>query len=342
MQDKDLYAAIDLHSNNNFLAIINRADHRVFERRLKNEMSAVLGALAAFGDRITAVAVESTFNWYWLVDGLEAAGYQVRLVNTAAVRQYEGLKHSDDRHDAFWLAHLMRLGILPTGHIHPPEHRALRDLLRKRMRLIQQRTANILSIQNLQQRNEGVRMTTEQIKAQTVETIAGSESNPNRAMALRSTQSIILALDEQIDQIEREVLRQVRPDAIWKLLKTVWGVGPILATTIRLETGALDRFAQVGDYVSYCRCVKSERTSNGKKKGEGNTKNGNQYLAWAFIEAANFAIRSYAVAKRYYQRKASKTHPVLARKALAHKLARASFFVMREGTRFVPERLFGK
>ena len=161
-------------------------------------------------------------------------------------------------------------------------------------------------------------------------------------MALRSTQSIILALDEQIDQVEREVLRQVRPDPIWKWLKTVWGIGPILATTIRLEAGDLGRFAEVGDFVSYSRCVKSERTSNGKKKGEGNTKNGNPYLAWAFIEAANYAIRSYAVAKRYYQRKASKTNPILARKALAHRLARASFFVMREGTRFVPERLFGK
>jgi transposase len=142
-----------------------------------------------------------------------------------------------------------------------------------------------------------------------------------------------LALDEQICQIEREVLRQVRPDPTWKLLKTVWGIGPILATTIRLGTGELARFAEVGDFVSYCRCVKSERTSNGKKEGEGNTKNGNQYLAWAFIEAANFSIRHYEVARRYYQRKVSKTNTILARKALAHKLARASFFVMRDQTR---------
>ena len=341
MQEKDLYSAIDLHSNNNYVAVVDGADRRVLEKRLKNQMSEVLAALAPFRERITAVAVESTFNWYWLVDGLQDAGYATRLVNTSAVRQYEGLKYSDDRHDAFWLAHLMRLGILPTGHIHPREHRALRDLVRKRMRLVQQRTANILSIQNLQQRNEGVRMTTNQIKAQTVKTIGNSVSDPNRAMALRCTQAIILALDEQICQIEKAVLRQVRPDPTWALLKTVWGIGPILATTIRLEAGDLSRFAEVGDFASYCRCVKSERTSNGKKKGEGNTKNGNQYLAWAFIEAANFAIRSYEVARRYYQRKASKTNVILARKALAHKLARASFFVMRDQTAFVPERLFG-
>lgn len=341
MQEKDLYAAIDLHSDNSYLAIIDGTDRRVFEKRLKNEIGMVLSALAPFQQGMTAVAVESTFNWYWLVDGLQDAGYTARLVNTSAVRQYEGLKHSDDRHDAFWLAHLMRLGILPTGHIHPREHRALRDLLRKRMRLVQQRTANILSIQNLQQRNEGVRMTTNQIKVQSVKTIASSVSDPNRAMALRTTQSIILALDEQICQIESAVLRQVRPDPTWRLLQTVWGIGPILATTILLETGLLSRFAAVGDYVSYCRCVKSERTSNGKKKGEGNVKNGNEYLCWAFVEAANFAIRSYEVARRYYHRKASKTNTILARKALAHKIARASFFVMRDQTRFMPQRLFG-
>lgn len=338
---RPLYAAIDLHSNNNYLAVIDGQDRRILEKRLQNELPAVLQALAPFRDRMTAVAVESTFNWYWLVDGLQDAGYEARLVNTAAVRQYEGLKHSDDRHDAFWLAHLMRLRILPTGHIHPREHRALRDLLRKRMRLVRQRTANILSTQNMQQRNEGVRMTTNQIKAQSIDTIAGSVSDPNRAMALRTTQAIILALEGQICQIESAVLRQVRPDPIWKLLQTVWGIGPILATTIRLETGQVGRFPEVGDYVSYCRCVKSERMSNGKKKGEGNVKNGNEYLCWAYVEAANAAIRCYDVARRYYQRKASKTNTILARKALAHKLARASFFVMRDQTRFDPQRLFG-
>lgn len=156
MHERDLFSAIDLHSNNNYLTVIDSSDHRLFEKRLKNDISVVLGSLDPFKDRIAAVAVESTFNWYWLVDGLNQAGYSTRLVNTSKVSQYEGLKHSDDRHDAFWLAHLMRLGILPTGYIHPPEHRALRDLLRKRMRLVQQRTMNILGVQNLQQRNTGV------------------------------------------------------------------------------------------------------------------------------------------------------------------------------------------
>jgi transposase len=110
---------------------------------------------------------------------------------------------------------------------------------------------------------------------------------------------MIMTLSEQIEQIEHAVLRQVRPSPEWKPLGTVWGIGPVLAMTILLETGSLDRFASVGDYLSYCRCVSSERLSNGKKKGHGNEKNGNKYLAWGWVEAANFAIRSYPTARKY-------------------------------------------
>jgi transposase len=133
-----LYTAADLHSNNHFLSIIDEQDRRVLEKRLPNDLSVTLKVLEPYRADIVGIAVESTFNWYWLVDGLMEAGYPVMLVNTSKVKQYEGLKHTDDKHDAFWLAHLMRLGILPTGYIYPKEQRAVRDLLRERRRLVQQ------------------------------------------------------------------------------------------------------------------------------------------------------------------------------------------------------------
>ena len=114
-----------------------------------------------------------------------------------------------------------------------------------------------------------------------------------------------------------------------------------LSLTIALETGDIGRFAKVGNYASYCRCVGSEWLSNGKRKGRGNTKNGNKWLAWAFVEAANFTVRFSPEAKRYYQRKAAKTKRVVAIKAVANKLARACFYVMRDGTPFEPKRCFG-
>ncbi|MFC6522815.1 transposase [Undibacterium arcticum] len=98
------------------------------------------------------------------------------------------------------------------------------------------------------------------------------------------------ALQTQIDGIEKALSKHCRGNPGYGLLKTVSGIGPILATVILLETGSIERFADVGNYASYCRCVGSIHVSNGKK-GEGNTKNGNRYLAWAYVEAANFAIR---------------------------------------------------
>ena len=108
-----LYAATDLHANNNFLAIIDETGHRVFQRRLPNDAAVVLEVLGHYRDDLVGAVVESTYNWYWLVDALMEAGYQVHLANTAAIQKYTGLKHVDDRHDAFWLAELLRLGILP-------------------------------------------------------------------------------------------------------------------------------------------------------------------------------------------------------------------------------------
>ena len=127
-------------------------------------MTLLLQGLEPFKDSIEGLAVESTYNGYWLVDGLMDAGYRVHLVNTAAVKQYEGLKYTDDDSDAFWLAHLLRLGILPTGTIYPKQSRAVRDLLRKRGQLVRQRTAHILSIENLYARNTGSRPSCNAIK----------------------------------------------------------------------------------------------------------------------------------------------------------------------------------
>jgi transposase len=145
----------------------------------------------------------------------------------------------------------------------------------------------------------------------------------------------------QIKVLEDEVKARVKPRGELKWLKTVAGVGEILGWTILLESGDIRRFSQVGRYASYCRCVESKRLSNAKKKGENNRKNGNQYLAWAFVEAANFAVRYHDRVKRYYQRKRSRTNGIVAIKACAHKLARASYYVQRDQVAFDMSKAFG-
>jgi transposase len=334
-----LYCAIDLHSDNNVPVIIDNNDNILFQRRLPNDLGTVLSALGPYKQRIVGVAVESTFNWYWLVDGLIEAGYTASLVNTAKVKQYEGLKHTEDRYDAFWLAHLMRLGILPKGYIYPREQRAVRDLLRKRRQLVSHRTIHALSIQNQYWRNTAIKLTANYIKRRS--DYLGEFKNENIKLALVSNYEVMRALDEQIKRIESQARRQIKLRPEYELLLGVDGIGHILALTIMLETGDISRFKKVGNYASYCRCVESKHTSNNKKKGEGNTKNGNKYLAWAFIEAANFSKRYSEKARRFHQKKMAKTNNVVATKALGHKLARACYYIIRDQVPYDEDRLFG-
>lgn len=336
-----LYAAVDLHSNNNVLVILDEQDRVVFERRLRNELPAVLGALAPYRESVQAVAVESTYNWYWLVDGLMDAGYEVKLVNTAAVKMYEGMKYMSDEHDARHLAHLMRLGILPTGHIYPKEERAVRDLLRKRAQLVRGRTTQVLSIQNLVSRNSGHGISTGEIRKLDDEKIGrlcgGDEL---RVMALRGNLMVLRCFDQQIAALERVVLARAKLKPEFEKLLSIDGIGQILGMTIMYESGSMERFAKVGHFASYARCVSSSRWSNDKKKGEGNRKNGNKYLAWAFVEAAHFAVRYSERARKFYQRKKAKTNDAVAVKAVAHKLARACYHVLKNQTVFEEARAF--
>lgn len=154
--------------------------------------------------------------------------------------------------------------------------------------------------------------------------------------------STINFLSEQIKEIEKQILKQARLRNEYHKLLTVPGIGKILALTIMLETGDISRFKGVGNFVSYARCVKSQRLSNGKVKAQGNRKNGNKYLSWAFVEAANFAIRSYPYINDYYQKKAAKTNKVVAIKAISHKLARACYWILKNQEEFDPKRAFGQ
>ena len=335
-----LYGAIDLHSTNSVVTVIDEQDRVVYQKRLDNNLTVILQQLAPYRSSLEGIAVESTYNWYWLVDGLMEAEYRAHLVNTAAVQQYEGLKYTDDHSDARWLAHLLRLGILPQGYIYPKQERAVRDLLRKRSQLVRQRTANLLSIQNLVTRNTGSSISANRIKVLRVEDVGSLLGNADCALAAQSNLWVLHCLEEQIGKLEQVIKERVKLRPQFRYLKTVDGIGEILALTIMLETGEIKRFAGVGNFASYCRCVGSEKLSNGKRKGSGNTKNGNKYLAWAFVEAANFAVRFNPQIRRFYQRKKAKTNGIVAIKAVAHKLARACYYIMRHEVPFDVAKAF--
>ncbi|MBI3727501.1 MAG: IS110 family transposase [Burkholderiales bacterium] len=335
-----LFCGIDLHSNNSFLVIIDESDKVLYSKRLPNDLQEIRAALSPYQSELFGIVIESTFNWYWLVDGLQESGYSIHLANTTAIKQYDGLKYRGDESDARHLAHVLRLGLLPEGHIMPKPLRSVRDLARKRMQLVQHRTTQILSIQTCFARQTGSSICSNDVKKLNDQLVDEMNLGSLEGLALKANLAIVHVLQAQIHGLETELSKYCRADCAFSLLKSVAGIGDVLATVILLETGNISRFADVGNYVSYCRCVGSSHMSNGKKKGAGNTKNGNAYLAWAYVEAANFAIRYSEAARKFYQRKKAKRNNVVAIKAVAHKLARACFHMLKTGEVFSVERCF--
>jgi transposase len=338
---RQLYTGIDLHSNNSHLGIIDREDKRIYHKKLPNQKDVILSEMEPFRKEMVSVTIESTFNRYWLVDCLIDVGYTVHLANPAAMQQYSGLKYIDDKHDAFWLAHMDRLGILPQGYIYPKEIRPIRDLLRKRGHLVKLRTSLINSLQGIIARNCGHSLSGAKMKQTTNDHVTPLlADNEDLALSGEVSKQSIDYLSQQIVKIEKTCQDRMKLNPQYIGLLTIPGIGKILALTIMLETGPIERFRKVGNYSSYCRKVPSNWLSNNKRKGKGNTKNGNKYLSWAFAEAAEFARRFDDDAKAFFNRKAAKTKTTVAYASLSHKLARAAYYIMKNNVEFDSNKLF--
>lgn len=336
-----LYCGIDLHSNNSMISVIDDHDCLINEKRLDNNLEVIDRHLMPYRDKLEGVVVESTYNWYWLVDGLMERGYPVHLANTLAIQQYNGIKYTNDATDARFLAHLLRLKILPTGYIYPKAMRPMRDMLRRRLLSVRQRTAQILNLQSMIGRHTGQRVAAHTIKRLNAEGLKEFFMDADSLFSARHALQLIRQFTQQIENIEAFVLTRCQASQQYEQLTSVPGIGKILGMTILLETGPIERFPQVGHYSSYARCVPSDKISNGKSKGRGNTKNGSRYLAMAFVEAAHYAAIWDDTIKRYYQRKCRKVPVMVAKKTVANKLTRACYHMLKEGTSFDVKRAFG-
>lgn len=336
-----LFAGLDLHSNNVMIAIINQDGQRVANTKLPCELKLIVEFLKPYQAQLQSLAVESTFNWYWLVDGLQEKGFPVVLANPAKIKQYDGIKHANDLTDALHLAELQRLNILPVAHIYDRQLRPVRDLLRRRTQLVQIRTSLLLSLKNLHACTHGGALALIEAKGLTPTAAAKLYEQPAHQVIAAVQAEHIQALTQSVLKIEKVVLATARELPCYAKLLQVPGVGKILGLTITMETGAIKRFQNDGHFASYCRLVDAQHLSNQKVKAENNAKCGNKYLAWAFVEAANFARRYDEPCRRWYDRKAAKVGKVVATKALACKLAKAAWHVMAHQSDYDASRVFG-
>ena len=340
---QELYCGIDLHSNNGFYGIVEKSGNRIYSKRLKNNLDVILTSLSPYKDRIDKIAIESTYNWYWLVDGLMENGYKdkVELANPAAMQQYKGIKNANDKTDAFFLAEQLRLGILPTGNIYSKDERPIRDILRRRMMFVQQRTAQILSLQSLITRQSGHSLSMSKIRKLFPAGMEELLKDKDSIFMAKQNMDMIRLLSQKIILLEERVCGKIKLKSQFENLTSIPGIGLILGMTIMLETGDIRRFSKCGNFTSYCRCVKAGHYSNDKKKGNNNKKNGNKYLSWAFTEAAHKFVMFCPKAQSFYQKKKNANCGALATKALASKLSKAAYFIMRDQVMFDKRKIFG-
>lgn len=340
MSKKVYYAGMDLHSNNVYCGIVDAQGKRVLGQRWGNDLPAILSGLKPYRKNIRCIALESTFNWYWLADGLMDAGYDIKLANPLAMGMYSAKKVTNDKTDAFWIAELLRLGILPTGYIFDRQTRGVRDLLRRRMLLVQLRTSTILSWQGLYQRHTGKSLTAQKLKSLTSDEAADLFDGEMEKANARLMHQQMEYLTQGILEIEQTALPWTHKIRSFKSLLDMPGIGKTLGLVITLETGDPKRFPNAGHYASYCRCVEAKAMSNDKPKGLNNSKCGNKYLSWAFVEAAHHARLHSDKARQYFDRKAARSHKIIAIKSLAAKLAKAAWHVMRYNLPFDENKLF--
>jgi transposase len=338
------YCGIDLHTKKSQLCIIDEDGRKVKECNLSNDLSLILEFLEPFGEDLH-IAIECTINWYWIVDGLKEMGYDVRLAHTLGLYMITGAKVKTDRRDAFKLARLLRMGELPESYIYPREKRPLRDLLRRRTGLVQQRAECYSSLRV-------------QFMKYNLNTMSGNDLKqllPSDIDIMPIPQELkdycvmilerIDLLSGQIKEIEAHLKNITVEDPKFELLLTLPGVRYVLGLLIYYEIGDIDRFRDARQFASYCRLVPGISQSSDKvKRGKGR-KQGNHHLKFAFTQAASLATRYYPRFRKFRDRHANRRKgnaaTMVANCILAHKIANAAFHMMKEGVPFDEAKLLG-
>src|SRR5438093_522594 len=296
------YCGIDLSARDCQVCVIDEQLKVMVQQKLGNELPRICQLLTPYQANLKIV-VESTFNWYWLIDGLQAAGFEVVLAHTLGLYLITGAKVKTDRRDAYSLAKLLLAGVVPAAYIYPVETRPVRDLLRRRTRLGQVRAGEYGSLRRLLLRQGILSSKQQELKTASEPELEQWFEHPLvRLHASQELQRIEL-YSQQIAELEKTILALAKTEQSYELLLLqLPGVGQTIALTILYEVGELTRFANVKVFSSYCRLVPGiAQSGNVTRRGRA-SKQGNHYLKAAFSQAAVHAVRCYPKVRRYYER----------------------------------------
>jgi len=337
------YCGIDLHAKTMYLCILDRDGQIVLHKNMKSRPDALLAAVEPFRDDLV-VGVECMFTWYWLADLCQREGIEFVLGHALYMKAIHGAKAKNDKIDAFKIASLLRGGNLPKAYVYPPEMRATRDLLRRRLHLVRRRGNLLAHIQNTHHQYNLPTPTAKIAYKANREGVAETFADPDARKSMEVDFMLTGNYDAIIRDIENHLVRSAKQhdSQTYHRLKTVPGIGKILALTILYEIHDISRFPRVQDFLSYCRLVKCDHTSAGKKLGTGGAKIGNVHLKWAFSEAAVLFLRNNPEGQKHLRRLAGKHGKAKALSILAAKLGRTVYLMLRKDKAFDMNRFLAR
>jgi transposase len=329
------YCGIDLHARSMYVCILNQDGDIVVHRNLKTRPDALLQIMGPYREDIV-VAVECIFTWYWLADLCAQEGIPFVLGHALYMKAIHGGKAKNDKIDAHKIAVLLRGGMLPQAYVYPAEMRATRDLLRRRMSLMRQRAALLTHVQQTNSQYNLPEIGKKIAYQANREGVAARFPDPVVQKSIEVDLALLEYYDRLLTELELSLVNRAKAHnaQVFYRLHSIPGVGKILALVLLYEIHDIQRFPRVQEFVSYCRLVKCAKESAGKRYGTSGTKIGNAYLKWAFSEAAVLFLRNNPAGEKYLRRLEKKHGKGKALTILAHKLARAVYYMLKRDTAF--------
>jgi len=334
-QQHKFYCGIDLHARTMYLCVLNQDGEVLLHRDMKAAPGPFLQAIAPYREDVV-VCVECIFTWYWLADLCTHEGIPFVLGHALYMKAIHGGKAKNDRIDAHKIAVLLRGGMIPQAYVYPAEMRATRDLLRRRMSLARKRAELLPHVQNTNSQYNLPAIGKKIAYKANRDGIAERFPDPAVQKSIDVDLTLIGHYDELLRDLELDLVtaaKQHSANALY-LLRTVPGIGKILSLVLLYEIHDIQRFPRVQDFVSYCRLVKCAKESAGKRYGTSGAKIGNAYLKWAFSEAAVLFLRNNPAGQKYLARLVKKYGKGKALTVLAHKLARAVYYMLKRRMAF--------
>jgi len=333
------YCGIDLHARAMYVCILNQAGETLLHRNMKTTPEAFLKAIAPYRPDIV-VAVECMFTWYWLADLCADEEIPFVLGHALSMKAIHGGKAKNDKIDSQKIAVLLRGGLLPQAYVYPAEMRATRDLLRRRMHLAHKRGELLAHVQNTNSQYNLPALGKNIAYKANRDGVAERFADPAVQKSIEVALSLVSYYDELLRDVALTIVKTAKQHDANTLyrLQTVPGIGKILSLVLLYEIHHIDRFPRVQEFASYCRLVKCAKESNGKRSGTSGAKIGNAHLTWAFSEAAVLFLRENPAGQKFLARLEKKHDKGKALTILAHKLARAVYYMFKRKVAFDMKR----